>query len=229
MENMSYELRTPLTTIIGFSEMLDNGYFGALTPKQTEYLKGILESSQQLDGLISDLLDLSGIGSGTISLAPTAIDMASFILGFAEEPQKLAKQKNIQFDVDVQSGVGKALVDPRRIAQILTKLLDNAFAFTPRGGTVRLTARGTDTSVIIDITDTGIGISAQDLPHVFERFRRGGNAVNSSGVGLGLALVKHFTELHGGSVTIQSEEKSGTNVQLVLPRTAEAPSAARAA
>jgi signal transduction histidine kinase len=229
MENMSYELRTPLTTIIGFSEMLDNGYFGALTPKQTEYLKAILESSQQLDGLISDLLDLSGIGSGTISLATTAVDMASFIGGFAEEPEKTAAQKNIRFEIEVQPSVGKALVDPRRIAQILTKLLDNAFAFTPRGGTVQLLARGTDTSVMIDITDTGIGIPAQDLPHVFERFRRGGNAANSSGVGLGLALVKHFTELHGGSVAIQSEEKRGTIVQLVLPRKAEARAASRAA
>jgi signal transduction histidine kinase len=229
MENMSYELRTPLTSIIGFSEMLDKGYFGALTPKQTEYLKAILASSQQLDGLISDLLDLSGIGSGTISLSPTAVDIAGLLGAFVESPQKMAAQKNIRFGVEVQPSVGQALIDPRRVTQILTKLLDNAFTFTPRGGSVHLLARGTETHVIIDIADTGIGIPAQDLPHVFERFRRGGNAANSSGVGLGLALVKHFADLHGGSVTIQSEELSGTTVQLVLPRKADAHPASRAA
>ncbi len=218
MENMSYELRTPLTTIIGFSEMLDNGYFGKLTDKQTEYLKGILESSQQLDGLISDLLDLSGIGSGTVTLAPTVVQIADFVRGFAEEPHAIAARKKINFAVEIAPEVGRALLDPRRLAQILTKLLDNAFAFTTRGGSVHLGVSSTLTHVMFEVKDSGIGIPAQDVPHVFDRFRRGLNASASKGVGLGLALVKHFTELHGGTVDLTSQENIGTTVRISLPR-----------
>ncbi len=218
MENMSYELRTPLTTIIGFSEMLDNGYFGQLTPKQTEYLKGILESSQQLDGLISDLLDLAGIGSGTLSIARTVLDVPAYISGFAQDQKIIADQKKINFNLTIDGQVGRANLDPRRIAQILAKLLDNAFAFTRKGGHVALHVSGTASQILFDVSDDGIGITSQDLPHVFERFRRGLNASNSKGVGLGLALVKHFTELHGGTVDITSAENIGTTVRIALPR-----------
>lgn len=218
MENMSYELRTPLTTIIGFSEMLDNGYFGQLTPKQTEYLKGILESSLQLDGLISDLLDLAGIGSGTLSIARTVLQVPAFIRGFAQDQQKIAAQKKIEFTLQMGNDLGNANLDPRRLSQILAKLLDNAFAFTRKGGQVELRVSGTPADIQFDVVDTGVGISKQDLPHVFERFRRGVNASNSKGVGLGLALVKHFTELHGGTVHIKSAENAGTTVRIVLPR-----------
>jgi signal transduction histidine kinase len=218
MENMSYELRTPLTTIIGFSEMLDKGYFGALTAKQSEYLKGILDSSQQLDGLIADLLDLSGIGSGTLSIARTVVDVTEFMRGFAAGQQQAADTRNITLAVEIGDGLGRAHVDPQRLSQILGKLMDNAFAFTAKGGRVVLTVSG-DTDIIqIDVADTGVGIAEQDLPHVFERFRRGSNASTSKGVGLGLALVKHFTELHGGTVTLRSTVAVGTTVRVLIPR-----------
>jgi signal transduction histidine kinase len=218
MENMSYELRTPLTTIIGFSEMLDKGYFGQLTPKQLEYLKGILESSQQLDGLITDLLDLAGTGSGTVSLSRATMQVQAFLEAVCAEQAGIAAQKKIHFHADIHASVGTAELDSRRVSQILTKLLENAFAFTPKDRAVTVTAEGDDMSITLDVADTGVGIATADLPYVFERFRRGANASNSKGVGLGLALVKHFVGLHGGTVEIASEEGTGTTVRVRLPR-----------
>jgi signal transduction histidine kinase len=229
MENMSYELRTPLTTIIGFSEMLDNGYFGQLTPKQLEYLKGILESSQQLDGLITDLLDLAGTGSGTISLSRAKLQVKAFLQGVCADQALVAGQKKIRFQADIDPDVGEADLDSRRLSQVLVKLLENAFAFTPKDNNVTVTARGDATTIVIEVADTGVGIAAADLPLVFERFRRGANAANSKGVGLGLALVKHFVELHGGTVDIESVEGAGTTVKVRLPRHQVQPSRAFAA
>jgi signal transduction histidine kinase len=220
MENMSYELRTPLTTIIGFSEMLDKGYFGILTPKQLEYLKGILESSQQLDGLIADLLDLAGTGSGTVSLSRAKMNVHDFLTAVCADQEAAAAQRKIHFRADIDASVGEAELDSRRLAQILTKLLENSFAFTPKGQAVTVRATGDATQIIIDVSDAGVGIASADLPHVFERFRRGANASNSKGVGLGLALVKHFVELHGGTVQIASDAGVGTTVQVNLPRLA---------
>ena len=216
--NVSYELRTPLNTIIGFSEILTGKYFGELNERQSEYSDGILESSHRLLSLINDILDLATIESGHMALERETVDlhdMLSAVLGLSRE--WIAK-KNLKLEFDCPLDIGSISADERRLKQALFNIMSNAVKFTPENGTINVSAARADNRVAISFTDTGIGISDEDRSRVFVRFERGSNSeARRSGAGLGLSLVKSFIELHGGEVALESQPGVGTKVICILP------------
>jgi signal transduction histidine kinase/PAS domain-containing protein len=217
--NVSYELRTPLNAIIGFSEILTNQYFGTLTPRQQEYSRGILESSQRLSQLINDILDLATIEAGYLALETGSVDICDMLEAVAALSRERARMQDVALSVNCPREIGAIEADDRRLKQALFNLVSNAIKFTPPGGSIRLQARADEASgdVILEVIDTGIGIAASDQERVFEKFERGSARNREAGAGLGLSLVKSLIELHDGSVAIQSGVGEGTTVLCRLP------------
>jgi len=218
--NVSYELRTPLNTILGFAEILANQYFGALTPRQLEYSQGILESSHRLLSLINDILDLATIEAGYMALERSDVELHGFLASVLSLMRERARNQQLTLLFDCPTSIGVLSVDPRRIKQALFNLLSNAFKFTPPGGTVTLAACREPDEVVLTVSDTGVGIPEPDQARVFERFERAVKLGRHGGAGLGLSLVKSFVELHGGRVEIDSVEGQGTTVVCHLPTVA---------
>jgi len=218
--NMSYELRTPLNTIIGFADIMANNHADGLSPRQMEYANGILESSQRLLDLISDILDLASVEAGHLQLELEEVDLHALLAGILGLVRGRARSQQLQLHFDCPPSIGKAVLDPRRIRQSLFHLLSNACKFTAPGGQVRLGAQERDDGVMISVSDTGIGIPEADQARVFDRFERGVYFGRQSGAGLGLSLVRSFVELHGGHISLESAEGTGTSVQCWLPRRA---------
>jgi signal transduction histidine kinase len=215
--NVSYELRTPLNTIIGFTEILDNQYFGELTPRQKEYSAGILEASQRLLLLINDILELASIEAGRIALDIGPVDAKAVVDSVYTISHEYAREQELNFEVDCPANIGMLEADERRLKHALYNLVSNAIKFTPAGGTVTLRARRDGRFIVFSVTDTGIGIPEDERSHVFDKFVRGRDADGRQvGVGLGLSLVKSLVELHGGAVAIDSGD-TGTTVICTLP------------
>ena len=215
--NISYELRTPLTAISGFGEMLAAGYAGPLAPRQTEYVASILTSADRLQLLISDILDLAITEAGELALDVGTVGvepLAKAVLAMAAET---ARARDLTLALEIAGDVGVIEGDERRLKQVFYNLLANAIRFTPPGGEVALGARGDADSVTFTVHDTGVGIPEDEQALVFDRFRKGSNA-GSQGVGLGLALVRQFVDLHHGSVDLTSVVGDGTTVTVRLPR-----------
>jgi signal transduction histidine kinase len=216
--NVSYELRTPLNTIIGFTEILNGKYFGELNERQSEYSDGILDSSHRLLALINDILDLATIESGHMALERESIDLhelLSAVLGLSRE---WITKKNLTLEFDCPRDIGPISADERRLKQALFNIMSNAVKFTPENGTINVSAVRAPRRIAISFTDTGVGISDEDQTRVFARFERGSNTeARRSGAGLGLSLVKSFIELHGGEVALESQPGVGTKVTCVLP------------
>jgi signal transduction histidine kinase len=218
LANMSHELRTPLNAVIGFSEVLSEGMFGELNDKQAEYLKDILESGRHLLSLINDILDLSKVEAGRMELElsdfdlPGAIDTALLLM------RERAGRKGITLERTVDDGLGSVSADERKVKQVLLNLLSNAVKFTGEGGRVDVRARVREGMAEISVTDTGVGIAAEDQLAVFEEFRQvGASAKRVEGTGLGLALSRKFVELHGGRIWLTSEVGKGSTFTFTLP------------
>jgi len=221
--NVSYELRTPLNTIIGFTEILNGEYFGDLNVRQSEYATGILESSNRLLMLINDILDLATIEAGHMTLELYSIDVASLLRSVLSLVHERARQKKLEVEYDCSPDIGVIIADERRLKQALFNILSNAVKFTPDNGRIVLSARRRDGEIVFVVKDSGIGISSEDQERVFGRFERGSNPeARRTGAGLGLSLVKSFIELHGGAVSIDSEPGEGTSVICSLPARAAA-------
>ncbi len=218
LENMSYQLRTPLQNILGFSEMLDQGYVGKLEPKQAMYLKDILGETKKLDGLIQDVLELTVSDVGTVLLDVTDVDLKNIVEELIGETRARALRKKLVISFEHNNVVGHVRGDARRLKLALDKILANALEFTPQGGSIALVASGTAQSVCITIRDSGSGISDLDKSTIFESFRKGENAQGTKGLGLGLALSRHLLTLHGGTIELESTLGSGTTVTITLPR-----------
>ncbi|MGB0630904.1 MAG: ATP-binding protein [Alphaproteobacteria bacterium] len=216
--NVSYELRTPLNTIIGFSEILTGEYFGDLNDRQSEYSKGILESSQRLLSLINDILDLATIESGQMSLELETVDVYDMMRSVLGLTQERVLRKNLTLDFDCPQDIGLIMADERRLKQALFNILSNSVKFTPDNGEITVSVRRVEDNIIITFTDTGIGIPAEDHDRIFGRFERGHNVeARRSAAGLGLSLVQSFISLHGGDVALESEPGVGTKVVCRLP------------
>jgi signal transduction histidine kinase len=222
--NVSYELRTPLNTIIGFTEILAGQYFGDLNDRQTEYAAGILESSNRLLLLIDDILDLATIEAGHMSLELDSIDLNTVLTSVLGLVRERARQKSIDLACECPDDIGSIVADERRLKQALFNILSNAVKFTPDNGEIVLSAKRDNGEIILTTRDSGIGISAEDQERVFGKFERGSNPeARRSGAGLGLSLVKSFVELHGGSVVLESAADEGTKVICTLPARASGP------
>jgi len=216
--NVSYELRTPLNTIVGFSEILTGEYFGDLNDRQTEYSKGIYESSQRLLSLINDILDLATIESGHMSLELETVDVHSVLTSVLGLTQERVLRKSLKLDFDCPEDIGLIMADERRLKQAMFNILSNSVKFTPEEGEITVSARRVGDFIIVTFTDTGVGIPPEDHERIFDRFERGAQPeARRSGVGLGLSLVQSFINLHGGDVELESEPGVGTKVVCRLP------------
>jgi signal transduction histidine kinase len=219
LANMSHELRTPLNAIIGFSEVLQERLFGELNEKQAEYTDDILTSGRHLLSLINEILDLSKVEAGRMELELATFDLPLAIDNARTFVRERATKHGITLDVDVDERVGDYVGDERKIKQILLNLLSNAVKFTPEGGRIGITARQTNGSVEISVSDTGIGIPPEDQATIFEEFRQVGGdyAHKKEGTGLGLTLAKKFVELHGGRIWVESDIGKGSTFTFTLP------------
>jgi PAS domain S-box-containing protein len=219
LANMSHELRTPLNAVIGFSELLEQQIFGALNDKQRGYVGNVLVSGRHLLQLVNDVLDISKVEAGRMDLACELTPIGSIVDVVRSVIQPVAAKKGINLEVTVPAGLPDVSVDPGRIKQVLYNLISNAIKFTPRGGLVRLDAGAQGTHLVVRVSDTGVGISDQDLPRLFREFEQlpqpGG--VRPEGTGLGLALTKRLVELHGGRVEVASELGKGSTFSVHLP------------
>lgn len=215
--NMSYELRTPLTSIGGFAEMLREGYAGALSGSAKDYVAAILESVSRLSRLIDDVLDLTQGAKGEVALECERVDLAGLIRTVTVQMEQDAKAKGLRFKVLIAEGTGSISGDHRRLRESLEHVLRNAVAYTDKGE-VRLVTRGDAERVEILIADTGRGIAEQHQSRVFERFARFGEGRGEAALGLGLPLTRQFIEAHGGTVQLSSVEGKGTSILITLPR-----------
>jgi signal transduction histidine kinase len=216
IKHVSYELRTPLNTILGFAEHLASEIPGQLNPRQTEYVRDIVAGGNTLKQLINDILDLSLIESGALRLELGRIDLSALLEDVASLTREMASKAGLTLVVDC--GPGEFRADDRRLRQIVFNLLNNAFKYTPRGGTVTLIGRIEGEDVQIAVSDNGPGIAPEVKANVFERFASKSRAGQRAGAGLGLALVNRFVELHDGWVEIESGPEGGTLVRCHFPR-----------
>jgi signal transduction histidine kinase len=221
--NVSYELRTPLNAIIGFAEILTNQYFGELNPRQLDYSRGILDSSNRLLSLINDILDLATIEAGYMQLETHEVDIHALMSSVLTFSRERARNLGLKLQFDCPTTIGTLLADERRLKQALFNLVSNALKFTPSGGTVTIAARRERHQVALVVADTGVGVPREDQVRIFDKFERGNPHARQSGPGLGLSLVKSFIELHGGAVELVSHPGSGTTVTCWLHDRAEAP------
>jgi signal transduction histidine kinase len=218
--NMSYELRTPLTSIGGFAEMLSAGYAGQLPPTAAEYVGAILDSVGRLGSLIDNVLDLTQSDAGSLPLAAEEVDLAGLCTEIADGLREAAAAKEIDFALEIEPSVGVIVGDRRRLSRAVENVLGNSFAYTGEGGRVMLQATGDDEAATITISDNGLGIAQADQDRVFDRFYRttGGAGGRDEALGLGLPLAKQFVEAHGGTIELESEPGAGTAVTIRLPR-----------
>jgi len=219
LANMSHELRTPLNAVIGFSEVLLERMFGEVNEKQEEYLQDILSSGKHLLSLINDILDLSKIEAGRMELEAQPFDLPAAFDNALTLIRERASRNSIGLGVHVDPRIGEVVADERKVKQVLLNLLSNAVKFTPEGGTITMSAVLNEGMVEISVADTGIGIAPEDQAAVFEEFRQVGTdyARKREGTGLGLALARSLVELHGGTLTLQSELGKGSTFTFTIP------------
>jgi signal transduction histidine kinase len=218
--NMSYELRTPLTSIGGFAELLGGGYAGDLTTKASDYVGAILESVERLSKLIDDVLDLTTGDTRGVALEKERVDIAGLCRAAAETAKPRAAEKAHKLEVEISPSAGHVFGDARRLRESVEHVLQNAIAYTDRKGRIALSADGDKKQAVIRISDNGSGIDAEDLPRVFNRFDRVADAGvgGEAALGLGLPLTQQFIEAHGGTVALESKKGKGTIVTLTIPR-----------
>jgi signal transduction histidine kinase/transposase len=213
--NVSYELRTPLTTIMGYSELME--HMGEALPERARnHLAPIRTAARQLGRSIDDVLDIAAIDAGEMALEVADVRVCELLAETAERWSRHAEAGQIALTVDCDDSVGLIRGDPRRFAQVLDHLVENGVRQTPVGGSVTLSARRADGEVLIRISDTGRGIPFHVQAHIFDRFV----GRDRGGPGLGLALVKALVELHGGWVTLESEPGQGSVFTCHLPEAA---------
>lgn len=215
----SHELRTPLNAILGFSELMEREVFGPLGhARYREYMRDIRESGNHLLALINDLLDLAKIEAGRLELQIEPVDVSSLGHACVRLMQGRATEARVRFAVRIEPGI-LAMADKLKLKQILLNLLSNAVKFTPAGGAVALAVREQEDTVTMSVRDTGFGMSAEEVRIALEPFGQLDSRVSEEreGTGLGLPLAKGLTELHGGTLSIESSPGNGTTVTVRIP------------
>jgi GAF domain-containing protein len=218
LANMSHELRTPLNAIIGFSEVLGERMFGELNEKQDEYLKDIHASGAHLLSLINDILDLSKIEAGRMELELTDFHLPATLDNAMTLIRERAGRHGIALHMSVDARLDQVRADERKVRQVVLNLLSNAIKFTPEGGNINVRAMPGDGVVEVSVSDTGVGVAAEDQEAIFEEFRQVGTAAKKvEGTGLGLALSRKFVELHGGRIWVESQVGVGSTFTFTIP------------
>jgi signal transduction histidine kinase len=227
VHHVSYELRSPLTNIIGFANLLGDDAFGPLTDKQREYLGYITTSTNALLAIINNILDLATIDAGAMNLNLSEVNIRASMEAAAEGVQDRLVKDDLKLDIVVPAAIGSFTADERRLRQILFNLLSNAVGFSPEGGTITLAAARRADAVVFTVSDQGPGIPPEAKDKVFDWFETDPRGSQHRGPGLGLSLVRSFVELHSGTVSIDPAPGGGTLVTCVFPtQQAEAQSAA---
>ena len=219
----SHELKTPVNVMVGYLQLLQEGIYGELAPKQREIIRTVETQGHTLGRLTKHLLDISRFEAGGSRVEPRPMRLAAFLEELEQAFHVLAVQREIDFTVSREGGVPEEVVwDEDRMTEVVGNLLSNAFKFTPRGGRVALhvTPSGED-ALLITVRDTGAGIPHDQLPKIFQKFYQADNqrAASHKGTGLGLAIAQEIVEAHRGSLKCESTVGSGTEFHLTLPRT----------
>lgn len=221
LANMSHELRTPLTVILTFTEILRSGLYGKLDARQERPLQAIEESGKHLLSLITDILDVSKIEAGKLELDISNVPIASVCRASVQLIEAQAKKKQLSVAVDLDPNITHIRADERRLKQILVNLLGNAVKFTPSEGAIGLNVSGdVETQTVrFVVWDTGIGIAEQDMGRLFQPFVQIDSSLTRhyQGTGLGLALVRRLTDLHNGTIAVESEVGKGSRFEVSLP------------
>jgi len=219
LANMSHELRTPLNAIIGFSEVVQSGMLGPLSLRYREYGGYIANSGSHLLALINDILDLSKLEAGQFQLEEEVVDLAGIVRAAMRLVETQAQKANVRLSQHITHDIPLLRGDSRRLRQVLINLLANAVKFTPEGGRVHVSIYRQAAGLAIKVTDTGIGIPAEQIAQALQPFRQIKSKVSGKyeGTGLGLPLAKHLVELHGGTLTLESEVDAGTTATVILP------------
>jgi signal transduction histidine kinase len=219
----SHELKTPLSVIKGFVSLLHDGIYGEVPEEQRKILRSVGDQTDRLARLIQQLLDVSRLEAGGVRLDLSPFGLHGFLNELTTSFDVLAYQSDMDFALIEDAQLPETLVgDADRLNEVIGNLLSNAFKFTPRGGTIRLKAAARDGEVVIEVSDSGVGIPADQLPRIFEKFYQVENEAQprSVGSGLGLAIAKEIVEAHGGTIAAESTLGTGTIFRVALPETA---------
>jgi CheY-like chemotaxis protein/nitrogen-specific signal transduction histidine kinase len=218
LASMSHELRTPLHTIIGFADLLSEELKGPLNPDQKRFVTHIQTDSRHLLELINDILDLSRIEAGRLDLHPELFAPADAITQTIAGLRPAANNKSITIIEDLDRTL-RITADPVRFKEIISNLVSNAIKFTPEGGRITVECRGAGHGAAFSVTDTGIGIPAAEQQAIFDKFYQLGSTTRGvrEGTGLGLAITRSLVEMHGGSISVESEPGAGSRFEFFLP------------
>jgi signal transduction histidine kinase len=218
LADVSHELRTPLAALRTFNELLREGVADPVA--RAEFLESSRQQIERLDWLAQNLLELSKLDSGLVLLDLRPDDLRAAVESAVEQNGAAAERRGVRLTLNLPPAPIRIRHDPQRIGQVVANLVANAVKFTGRDGSVRVDVAATADGARIDVTDTGVGIDASELPHIFERFYRGSraNEARGSGSGLGLAIVRSIVDMHGGRVVVESRVGSGSRFTVTLPR-----------
>ena len=220
--NMSHELRTPLAAILGYAELIQEGFYGPLPEKSMDALTRIRSNGKHLLGLINSVLDIAKIEAGQFSLNLAEYALGNVVETVCAATESLAETKKLALTADVARSLPIGFGDEQRLTQVLLNLVGNAIKFTDKGE-VRITARSENGRFAVSVADTGPGIPLEEQKRVFEQFHQvdNSNTKKKGGTGLGLAIAKQIVEMHGGRVWVESEPGMGATFQMQLPIRAE--------
>ncbi len=218
LATVSHELRTPLNAILGWTRLVREGVFD--DAKRDRALESVERNALAQQKLIEDILDVSRIISGKLRLRSSSVDVPATIRAAADSVRPAADSKAIRVEMRLDGAIPSVLGDEDRLQQIVWNLLSNAVKFTPRGGSIAVDAGVDGDAIVVRVSDTGEGIAPDFLPHIFERFRQADNSTTRvhGGLGLGLSIVRHLVELHGGTIQVESAGRGqGATFTLRLP------------
>lgn len=216
---ITHELRTPMTAIIGIAELLEAGVYGPLNETQNENVRKIIESGDRLRQLVNDLLDLSKMESGMMRLQREPLDPRTLVEAVIHQLEPLIERAQVRVLNRVGYDLPEVNCDGMRVEQILTNLLSNALKFTPPDGSITFAATVQNDEILFTVSDTGCGIPQSSLQNIFDKFTQlhPNKEDRTKGTGLGLTIVKHLVELHGGRVGVESSIDQGSRFYFTLP------------
>ena len=224
VSSVSHELRTPLTSMVGYLELVLDGDSELEPEEQRRFLEIVGRNCDRLNRLVDDILFVARVDAGRLSLERESVDLTALAAESAETARGAAAGKQIDVRFSADESLPHMWVDPTRITQLFDNLLSNAVKFTPEGGTVSLSVARRGDTAHMEIRDTGVGIPEQEIGNLFDRFFRASTSAVAPGTGLGLSIVKSIAEVHGGTISVASEEGAGTTFSVELPLEANVPS-----